>query len=264
MGFLTDDNDFHCFLIVDNDFDRLLMDEIGWSVFSIDEVSFHSFSINHISFPEYTFKETSFHAMHLYEIVSPGDPLNEMILIFLSPLMKAVFIDSTSEEQIFQKFPWMMFTSMDFKSIHLVTIGFFLTETIPAEFYSMKPIFKEILYRNFFQEIPFYTFEFHGIQINQNCFFRYSYLKKYFLRIPVDGVGFNKFSLEEINFRGFSVHEAQFCGFPLNENKFLGFSRMKLISIDSHSTSFMLHGVTKADRFFPWVSEYLKLTSLLF
>ena len=26
----------------------------------------------------------------------------------------------------------------------------------------------------------------------------------------------------------------------------------------------MLHGVTNADRFFPWVSEYLKLTSLLF
>ena len=85
-----------------------------------------------------------------------------------------------------------------------------------------------------------------------------------FLRIPVDGVGFNKFSLKEINFRGFSVHEAQFRGFPLNGNKFLGFSRMKLISIGSHSTSFMLHGVTNADRFFPWFSEYLKLTSLLF
>ena len=98
MRFLTDDNDFHGFSIVDNDFDRLRMDEIGWSGFSIDEVSFHSFSINHINFPEFTFKETSFHALHLYEIVSPGDPLNEMILIFLSPLMKAVFIDSTSEE----------------------------------------------------------------------------------------------------------------------------------------------------------------------
>ena len=56
------------------------------------------------------------------------------------------------------------------------------------------------------------------------------------LRIPVDGVGFNKFALEEINFRGFSVHEAQFRGFPLNGNKFLGFSRMKLISIDFNST----------------------------
>ena len=96
--------------------------------------------------------------MHLYEIVSPGDPLNEVILIFLSPLMKAVFIVSTSEEQNFQKFPSMMFTSMDFKSIQLVSIDFFLTETIPTEFYSMKPIFKEILYRNFFQEIPFYRF----------------------------------------------------------------------------------------------------------
>ena len=157
-----------------------------------------------------------------------------------------------------------MFTSIDFKSIQLVSIDFFPTKTTPTEFFSMKPIFKEMLYRNFFQEIPFYRFEFHGIQINQNCFFRYSNLKMNFRRIPVDGVGFNKFSLEEINFRGFSVHEAQFGGFPLTENKFLGFSRMKLISIDSHSTSFMLHGVTKADRFFPWVSEYLKLTSLLF
>ena len=85
-----------------------------------------------------------------------------------------------------------------------------------------------------------------------------------FLRIPVDGTGFNKFSLENINFRGFSVHEAQFRGFLLNGNKFLGFSRMKLFSIDSHSTSFMLHGVTNADRFFPWVLEYSKMTSLLF
>ena len=84
------------------------------------------------------------------------------------------------------------------------------------------------------------------------------------LRIPVDGVGFNKFALEEINFRGFSVHEAQFRGFPLNGNKFLGFSGMKLISIDFNSTFLLLHGVTNADRFFPWLSENLKFTSLLF
>ena len=71
-----------------------------------------------------------------------------------------------------------------------------------------------------------------------------------FLRIPVDGVGFNKISMEKINFRGFSVHEAHIRGFLQNGNKFLGFSRMKLISIDFHSTSFMLHGVTNADMFF--------------
>ena len=97
-GFLTVDNDFHCFSFVEKDFDGLLMDEIGSSGFSIDEVSFHSFSINHINLPGFTFKGTNFHALHLYEIVSPGDPLNEVILVFLSPLMKAVFIDSTSEE----------------------------------------------------------------------------------------------------------------------------------------------------------------------
>ena len=72
-----------------------------------------------------------------------------------------------------------------------------------------------------------------------------------FLRIPVDGVGFNKISMEKINFRDFSVHEAHFRGFLLNENKFLGFSRMKIISLDLHSTSFMLHRVTNADMFFP-------------
>ena len=74
------------------------MDEIGWSGFSIDEVSFHDFSINHINSPGSTFKETSFHALHLYEIVSPGDSFIGVILILLSPLMKAVFINSTSEE----------------------------------------------------------------------------------------------------------------------------------------------------------------------
>ena len=85
-----------------------------------------------------------------------------------------------------------------------------------------------------------------------------------FLRIPVDGVGFNKISMEKINFRVFTVQEAQFRDFLLNGNKILGFSRMKLISIDFHSTSFMLQGVTNADMFFPWVSQYLKLTFLLF
>ena len=134
------------------------MDEIGWSGFSIDEVSFHSFSINHINSPGFSFKETSFHALHFYEIVSPGDHLVGVILILLSPLMKAVFIHSTSGEQSFQQFPSMIFTSIDFKSIQLVSIDFFPIETLPADFYSMKPIFKEILYRHFFQEITFYRF----------------------------------------------------------------------------------------------------------
>ena len=102
------------------------------------------------------------------------------------------------------------------------------------------------------------------IQINQNCFFRYSSLKLNFRQIPVDGFGFNKFSMEETSLSGFSVHEAQFLGLLLKGNKFLAFSSMKLLSIDFHSTSFRLHGVTNADRFFSWVSEYLKLTSLLF
>ena len=85
-----------------------------------------------------------------------------------------------------------------------------------------------------------------------------------FLRIPVDGVGFNKISVEDINFRGFSVHGAQFRGFLMNGNKFLGLSGMELISIEFHSTSYMLYGVTNADRYSPWVSEYLNLTSPLF
>ena len=158
MGFLTDDNDFHCFSIVDKYFDRLLMDEIVWSGCSIDEVSFHSFSFNHIYFPEFTFKETSFHALHLYEIVSPGGPLNEVILVFLSPLMKAVFIDSTSEEQNLQSFFQWFSLPLTSNRLNWFPLIFFPIETIATDFYSMKPIFKEILYRIFFQEIPFCRF----------------------------------------------------------------------------------------------------------
>ena len=120
MGFLTDENDFRCFSIVDKDFDGLLMDEIGWSGFSIDEVSFHSFAINHINSPGLTFKETSFHALHLYEIVSPGDHLIGVILILLSPLIKAVFIDSTSEEQISE----FSFDGIHFDWLQINSIGF--------------------------------------------------------------------------------------------------------------------------------------------
>ena len=155
MGFLTIDNDFHCFSIVDKDFDRLLMDEIGWSGFSIDEVSFHSFPINHINFPEFTFKETSFHALHLYEIVSPGGPLNEVILVFLSPLMKAVFIDSTSEEQNLQKFLSMIFTSIDFKSIQLVSIDFFSNRNDTHGFLFNETDFQRNLIQNFFPRNSF-------------------------------------------------------------------------------------------------------------
>ena len=135
MGFLTDDNDFHCFSIVDKDFDRLLMDEIGWSDFSIDEVNFHSFSINHINFPEFTFKETSCHAMHLYEIVSPGDPLNEVILIFLSPLMKAVSMESISVEQTSGNFI-DKFNLIVLKSSKLVFMKVFESKQFPRKYSS--------------------------------------------------------------------------------------------------------------------------------
>ena len=80
--FLSDVTDFHCFLKVDKIFWGLPIVEIGSSGFSIDEVSFHSFSINHINFPGFTFKGTNFHALHLCEIVSQGEPVSEMVLVF--------------------------------------------------------------------------------------------------------------------------------------------------------------------------------------
>ena len=160
MGFLTDDNDFHCFSIVDKDFDRLLMDEIGWSGFSIDEVSFHSFPINHINFPEITFKETSFHAMHLYEIVSPGGPLNEVILVFLSPLMKAVFIDSTSEEWISENFlQWcsLRLTSNQFNWFPLI---FFQSKRYPRVFIQWNRFSKKFSTETFSKKFHFTDFNF--------------------------------------------------------------------------------------------------------
>ena len=158
MRFLTDDNDFHCFSIVHKDFDGLLMNEIGWSGFSIDEVSFHSFSINHINSPGFSFKETGFQALHLYEIVSPGDPLVGVILILLSPLMKAVFINSTSEEEISKNFLRWYSLRLSSNQFNWFPLIFFQPKRCPRTFSQWNRFSKKSYTQTFSKKFHFTDF----------------------------------------------------------------------------------------------------------
>ena len=135
------------------------------------------------------------------------------------------------------KFPKISFDDFHFDWLQITSIAFhwfFSNRNDTHEFLFNETDFQRNLIQKLFRRNSILQILISWIQINQNCFFRYSSLKLNFLRLPVDGVGFNNFSMEKISLSGFSVHEAQFCGFSLNGNKFLGFSRMKLISIDFH------------------------------
>ena len=67
--------------------------ESGSFGFLIVEVTFYGLFINHIKFHGLSFKETSFFAMHLFDNGPPGIPVCGVVLVFVSPLMKAVSMD---------------------------------------------------------------------------------------------------------------------------------------------------------------------------
>ena len=234
LKFLSDVTDFHCFLKVDKNFWGLPIVEIGSSGFSIDGINFHSFSINHINFPGFTFKGTNFHALHLCEIVSQGEPVSEMVLVFFHHwwrqfpwiLLRRNKLHEHSFVDI--QFDWLQINSIDFHwhfSNRNDTHGILINET---DFWGnhIHELFPRI---SLWQKLV----SWNSIQ-SKLFFFRHSSLKLNFRQFPVDGVGFYNFSMEEINFRGFFVHKVHFCGFLLNGKKFLGFSRMELISRNFH------------------------------
>ena len=77
IRFFSDEFDLQHILVVEKIFRGLPMDEIGG----------------------FTSKKTSFLAFHLYEIGSSGVPVSEMVVVLVSPFMKAVFLESMSAEQ---------------------------------------------------------------------------------------------------------------------------------------------------------------------
>ena len=126
-GSLSLDIDFHWFSIFDKKLRRLSIAESGSFGFLIVEVSFHGLFINHIKFHGLSFNETSLLAMHLFDIGPPGVPVSGVVLVLVSPLMKAVsmvllrwytisrtFNQSSSIRLIsnrFNWFPWIFFQS---------------------------------------------------------------------------------------------------------------------------------------------------------
>ena len=85
--------DFHWFSIFDKKLRRLSIAESGSFGFLIVEVTFYGLFINHIKFHGLSSKETSFLAMHVFDNGPPGIPVCGVVLVFVSPLMKAVSMD---------------------------------------------------------------------------------------------------------------------------------------------------------------------------
>ena len=153
-NFSSDATDFHCFLKVDKFFWGLPIVEIGSPGFSIDEVSFHSFSINHINFPGFTFKGTNFHALHLCEIVSQGEPVSEKVLVFF--------------HHWWRQFPWILlrrnklhehsFDDFQFDWLQINLIGFhwlfFQSKRYPRNFNQWNRFLRKSYTRAFSQNLP--------------------------------------------------------------------------------------------------------------
>ena len=168
-------------------------------------------------------KKTSFLALHLYEIGSSGVPVSEMVLVLVSPFMKAVFIESISAEQTSGNFSltnsiWSFWNPLNWFPWNFLNQNFF------QGIFHHETDFQE----NFRNKLVAW-FSHQHILFSRSCkklktlFFRFSSLEKSFLWILVVWVDFFDFSCGEISFRGFSVIEVLFGGFLLNEKIFCYF-----------------------------------------
>ena len=78
-------------------------------------------------------KKTSFLALHLYGIRSSGVPVSEMVLVLVSSLMKAVFMESIPVEQTSGTFIDKL-NVIVLKSSKLVSMKFFESKNFPRNF----------------------------------------------------------------------------------------------------------------------------------
>ena len=201
IRFFADDIDLQHILVVEKIFRGLPMDEIGG----------------------FTSKKTSFHAFHLYEIGSSGVPVSEMVVVLVSPFMKAVFLECMSAEQTSGNFSltisiWSFWNHLNWFP------WIFLNQNNSHGIFHHETDFQK-----HFQNKLIARFSHQHILFSRSCkkiktlFFQFSSLEKSFLWILVVGVHFFDFSCGEISFRGFSVIEVNFGGFLLNKKNFCYF-----------------------------------------
>ena len=163
-------------------------------------------------------KKTSFLALHLYEIGSSGVPVSEMVLVLVSPFMKAVFIESISAEQ----------TSGNFS----------LTNSIWSFWNPLNWFPWNFLNQNFFQGIFHHETDFQENFRNklvawfshQHILFSRSCKKLktlFFFDFPVLKRVFSEFSLFELIFLTFPAEKSVSVVFLWLKSSLVDFSWMK-------------------------------------
>ena len=181
-GSLSLDIDFHWFSIFDKKLRRLSIAESGSFGFLIVEVSFHGLFINHIKFHGLSFNGTSLFAMHLFDIGPPGVPVSGVVLVFVSPLMKAVSMDLLRWYTISRTFhQWNSFRLISNRFNWLPWI-FSQSKRYTRKFNQWDRFARNFLHKLFlfFYEFPINRFSSQGRSISGKGFFFSHFLKGVF------------------------------------------------------------------------------------
>ena len=205
----------------------------------IVQVIFHRPRINFIKIHGFSSIETSFLALHVFEIGSPGVPVSEAVLVLVLSLMKAISMDPISIKQTFTN-------SYLRNSIRLLSNQFSWS---PWIFFQPKPYpptfnqcnwFPRKSYTqsfNFFHDFPTTRFCSQWFPISEKGFFLvFTVSKRNFFWFLADGDDFHSFLMDEMNFNCFSDNEFQFRAFPMNEINFDAFSSMESTSMRFQAT----------------------------
>ena len=188
-------------------------------------------------------KKTSFLAFHLYEIGSSGVPVSEMVLVLVSPLMKAVFMESISVEQTSGNFIDKI-NLIVLKSFELVFMKFFESEQFPRKFFSWNWLPEEFSKQTCCSVFPSNYFVLKVFKkLKTLFFFDFPVFKKSFLWILDVRVDFLTFAWKEsisvvflwtkFSFMDFSWMKI-FFGIFNNETDFNGFPNNIFFSLSYH------------------------------
>ena len=164
-------------------------------------------------------RKTSFLALHLYEIGPSGVPVNEMVLVLVSPLMKAVFTESLSAEQTSGNFSltnsiwsfwnhlnWFPWNFLNQNNFH----GIFHHET------DFQEIFRNKLVACFSHQYILFS---RSCKKMKTLFFDFPFLKRVF----------SEFSLLELIFLTFPSEKSVSVVFLWTKFSLVDFSWMKKI-----------------------------------
>ena len=181
-GSLSLDIDFHWFSIFDKKFRRLSIAESGSFGFLIVEVSFHGLFINIIKFHGLSFNETSLLAMPLFDIDPLGVPLSEVVLVLVSPLMKAVSMELLRWYTISRTFPQSSSSRLISNRFNWFPWIFFQLKRYPRKFIQWNRLARNFLHKLFlfFYGFPINRFSSQGRSISGKGFFFSHFLNEVF------------------------------------------------------------------------------------